>query len=481
MRRGLAFTLGCLLGWIYPGCNEESLRLGRPAMWLSDRALDFGAVAIGQKARFDVSVENRGDNYLRLAPPTLEGDQAAVFAVVSYGELIPPGDQAGLSLEFGPAEIGPAAAHALLVTNDPGEAQVEIALSGQGFRRGIIEVEPRQIQFGVIAAGATGLGEIEIRSLGNGDLTVTDLIIAPAPSDFQLLSSARTPAVLPPGAVASLRIAYRPRAASVPPQPTELLVSSDDPFQPQIAVALLASLNQAPVARAGEDQLTDPGRLLTLDGSPSFDPDGDVPLSFLWTLVTRPAGSTTALQDETTPWPTLRPDRVGLYEIELTVSDSTGLTSLLPDRVLVNAIPADRVRIELVWDSPLADLDLHLLAPAGQPGGPLDCHYANPRPDWGEIGNANDDPQLVRDDLMGFGPEIIGYENPANGAYALGVDYFATHTANGKEPTTATLRVFVDGLLRAELSRSLETQGEHWDAALLRWPEGTVSAVPGGW
>ena len=43
------------------------------------------------------------------------------------------------------------------------------------------------------------------------------------------------------------------------------------------------------------------------------------------------------------------------------MTDDTGLRSLLPDRVVITSVPAERLLLELVWDSPIADLDLHLI------------------------------------------------------------------------------------------------------------------------
>ena len=76
---------------------------------------------------------------------------------------------------------------------------------------------------------------------------------------------------------------------------------------------------------------------------------------------------------------------------------------------------------------------------------------------------------------MGFGPETIGYDDPIGGTYQVVVDYFASHTPSGQEPTSATLRIYIDGILEAELTKRLYSQGQQWSAATVKWPEGTVS------
>jgi hypothetical protein len=76
---------------------------------------------------------------------------------------------------------------------------------------------------------------------------------------------------------------------------------------------------------------------VALDGSASVDPDGPDrrPVSWRWTVVDRPVGSTAepvesagALEDVPgTPGAALVPDRAGLWRLELEVADELGLDS----------------------------------------------------------------------------------------------------------------------------------------------------------
>ncbi|RJQ21481.1 MAG: PKD domain-containing protein [Nitrospiraceae bacterium] len=91
-----------------------------------------------------------------------------------------------------------------------------------------------------------------------------------------------------------------------------------------------------PKANAGADQaLTYHGRLVTLDGSGSSDPDGNYPLTYAWEMKSKPAGSSAALSNSETANPSFFPDLPGDYVFSLIVTDSIGLVGAA-DEVLIS-------------------------------------------------------------------------------------------------------------------------------------------------
>ena len=94
----------------------------------------------------------------------------------------------------------------------------------------------------------------------------------------------------------------------------------------QTVAVTAAVANVAPVANAGTAQNVTIGSLVTLDGSASSDANND-PLTYAWTLTSRPAGSTASLGNPTAPRPTFTSDLAGSYVGTLTVSDGKAFSA----------------------------------------------------------------------------------------------------------------------------------------------------------
>ncbi len=99
-----------------------------------------------------------------------------------------------------------------------------------------------------------------------------------------------------------------------------------------------------PVAEAGDEITVVPGEPVLLDASGSFDPDGGRLVRFTWTIVGTPAGREGRLGDVVAdgeePVVALAPfgpNDVGRWELELEVTDETGLRAT--DTIFVEVLP----------------------------------------------------------------------------------------------------------------------------------------------
>jgi hypothetical protein len=97
--------------------------------------------------------------------------------------------------------------------------------------------------------------------------------------------------------------------------------------------------NDAPVADAGPDQLGVQPGTVTLDGSASFDPEGD-PITFQWTQIAGPAVS---LAGATTSKAAFTAAEGQSYGFRLTVTDDKGASSVARVNVTVSRTPPVRI------------------------------------------------------------------------------------------------------------------------------------------
>ena len=77
-----------------------------------------------------------------------------------------------------------------------------------------------------------------------------------------------------------------------------------------------------PIAGAVTEQRTYIGSLITLDGSSSTDPDGN-PLTYRWSVTSKPADSTATISSATGATTNITPDKKGIYTVALTVNNGT--------------------------------------------------------------------------------------------------------------------------------------------------------------
>jgi fibro-slime domain-containing protein len=91
--------------------------------------------------------------------------------------------------------------------------------------------------------------------------------------------------------------------------------------------------NARPIANAGPDQSVTVSELALLNGTGSSDPEA-AKLTYTWTIVSKPIGSTTTLVNPNEDMPQLNIDKAGSYVVQLVVND--GIENSEPDTVVLN-------------------------------------------------------------------------------------------------------------------------------------------------
>jgi RHS repeat-associated protein len=141
---------------------------------------------------------------------------------------------------------------------------------------------------------------------------------------------------IPGGSQASLANATTVNPSFVADKPgtyTVQLVANDGQVDSAPATVVISTLNSAPVANAGPNQLVASGTTVQLDGSHSTDVDGDA-LSYHWSFISVPAGSQAQLASTGAVTTRFLADKPGAYALQLIVND--GQVDSAPANVIIS-------------------------------------------------------------------------------------------------------------------------------------------------
>src|SRR5271166_17671 len=141
----------------------------------------------------------------------------------------------------------------------------------------------------------------------------------------------------PPGSIATLsatNIADPTFVLDAPGSYVAQLIVNNGTLSSAPSTVTISTANTPPVANAGPAQNVTVGTLVTLDGSGSFDVDHN-PLTYSWSFLSTPAGSTAALQAAHSVSPTFTADVAGTFVVQLIVND--GFVNGPPATVVINS------------------------------------------------------------------------------------------------------------------------------------------------
>ncbi len=452
-----------------------------PDILVDPLLVDFGVVDIGQTLPLPVDVSNVGGAPLDVTGVTISGSAEFAISTNPFPASLATGDLDVIWVTYSPVDTVADSGTLSIASNDPDEPVVDVQLVAQPTLYPDIDCDPWTIDFGQVPVGTNVTAFTTIHNLGQADLSLTAINLN-APAEFTIVSNPAG-SVIPAMGSVMMEVGFTP---SAPQSYTgQIAIESNDPDEPVVFVDLLGQgvvVNDPPVADCGGPYAYDPLDTAQFDGSGSHDPNNNVPLSYQWSLVSQPSGSTTNLVNPTSVNPTLWLDLAGTYLVELRVMDTTGLWST-PVTCQVDVVPWQDMHIQLVWDHGDPDLDLHLV----QTGhsffdSPWDCCYCNMNPAW-YTGSPDDDPSLDIDAIYGWGPENINIVTPASGTYEVMVHYYGEDAASscpgGCASTIATVRIYLSGILQATYTRNMISDDQLWDVADIDWPSGVITQING--
>ena len=454
------------------GGNDTVINQLTPDIIAAPSTVDFGDVVVLYDSEQVIQVSNAGRAPLSITDIYIEDNDDAVFTVTpALGEL-EVDDSLGVGITFAPGTYIPYSRDLVLLSNDPDTPELRVPLTGEGVDGPIpdILVTPQSLDFGDVALGATSSTYFTIQNTGDGDLNIGTTTQTGGGAFVIEIDPEGT--TLSPGAMTVIPIGYSP--TSDVGDSGSFIIESNDPDESAVEMFFLGNGGgdfEYPVAvidcPKGD---VDPPTALTLDGSASSDPQGNEPLLYTWSILEQPGGSTGEIADAAAETTSVFVDAAGDWRVSLTVENSVGIVSA-PAECAFSSVPGEVIYVEMTWNTGNSDLDLHLRQDgAGFAEYDGDCCWCNPNPDWGVSGDLSDDPDLSLDNTVGYGPESITLAGPEEMDYTITAHYFAD---NGGATTTATVKVYVDGVLELTESEVL-THNDAWDVAYVRWPEGVV-------
>ena len=251
----------------------------------------------------------------------------------------------------------------------------------------------------------------------------------------------------------------------------------EDHADPTVVVSLEGTsfANEPPVALAGLYE-TDSGvnsflmgTEIWLDGSASFDPEGDV-LTYSWNLVHAPPGSVAALSHPASALSSITLDERGTYTLELVVQDSLGQSSTSSVEVVARSQYA--LEVQATWPTGMGDVDLHMV-PMGDPlFGTSDCHFQNGTAEWGDPEQTQDNPYLMYDTQgVHLSDESVVLEQPANGTYGIYVHYFEAYSESAIPVTVSVWGEDGSALLGENAAALAQPCDTVWIGSI-SWPSG---------
>lgn len=502
---------------------------------LSPRTIDFGEVEAGATAVEPLTINNLGVADLTIYRIAVDDEEfgARLEGRSILGELdeplvVPPGGKLDIEVTYSPPTQGPDTAELQFTSNDPQQPVANVTLRANGAAP-CVQVVPDNVDFGaaLLAASVDGpppnVRPVSIESCGTTPLEITRIEIEGGNGAFTVVDLPDVEEgaplfTLPPMAEGQplpsqqLQIGFSPTELRA--YGGRLLVHSNAGAPFPVDLFGRGVDNACPIPEVTTAQYdVRPLDIITLDGTPSNDPGGQVK-RWEWTVVARPDGSVSQPverfadfqrpadggdEDDTeTPTAQFFVDLAGQYVIELRVYDNLGQVSCDPfavKQITIDAVPDKDLHVQLVWSTPAdpdetdsigTDVDLHVLHENA--GGvwyadDWDVYFAQVNPEWGAPG-PEDNPTLDIDDTNGAGPENVNLNRPEAGvSYEIGALYYRSESTFGladaprhvEHPSYVTVRIFAKGELLAEfVDRELTRVNQLWHIATVRWCEDFV-------
>lgn len=474
---GVTLTLvGACERW----CPDDISQV-RPRMLVEPESID-GVGGVAQDTFFSITISNPSNTELEFTENGIRLDEAGDpnFRIVEMPDSVLPSTSAEVLVAVRPVVTGTISSVLQIEAEPdalPNYAEVPIEIEAVDLGLPDIDVDPVEIDFARIGENDVARALVTVANNGVRDLIIDETIFIAADDEdnsIRLITPVQPGWALAPAESLTLDLVFAPTDTVL--HSGELVIRSNDPDEAEVRIPVQGRGSQCPVAVAevlDDAEDIEPLDTIRITGENSYAQSEETSIeAYDWVLEQRPVGSTAILDTIASERVQLTCDLAGDYVVRLTAIDSDGIRSCNDSVVRLHVEPSQDLHIQLVWDHPTADLDLHLLRENGviftHDG---DVYFSNREPEWFTGEEASSNPTLDADDNRGYGPENINIERPLPGSRWTVLVHYWNRQTDGDAFAIATLRLYAYGQVVADIPQTFDTDQSLWRAVEIVWPE----------
>ncbi|WP_428268658.1 choice-of-anchor D domain-containing protein [Haliangium sp.] len=214
----------------------------QPDIAVAPGSIGFGARQVGSPSNNQtVTISNASGanvSLLTVSEIRLGGSNPADFSFTPNSGTVAPGNTLPVSVGFNPTAPGPRAATLTIVSDDPDQPSIDVALTGEGREPPDIAVSPTNLSFGEQTVDTTSAPQSVTISNASGafrdDLTVSTITVnGTNAGDFAVNPSSTT---VPAGNSRFIEVTFRPGGTGS--RSAQLRITSNDPDESIVTVDL---------------------------------------------------------------------------------------------------------------------------------------------------------------------------------------------------------------------------------------------------
>lgn len=239
----------------------------------NDLLADFGDVNVSASANRTVTVTNAGTASLVLGSVATANPVAAPFSIVTdncSGQTLAPAASCTVSVAYAPVAIGPANDSFDIPSNDPDEASVTLALTGNGLPPGAPDISVTDstsptgdlvVDFGDVRQPNSVEESVTITNVGTSSLVLGSVATANGlAGPFSIVTDNCSGQTLAPAATCRITLAFGPDAIQAFDDSFD--IPSNDADEATVTVAVVG--NGLERRKSGGSSALDPATLLVL-------------------------------------------------------------------------------------------------------------------------------------------------------------------------------------------------------------------------